>query len=185
VFTAASVALIVVSQLLGQPVYDRHLLPVVPFVAAFVITEGGLRRLARHHFAAIAAALLGAFAFLGLVFTASSAVYDSARWHAASELADAGIAPLRIDGGLDWVGFHSRKPMRRHDGRNMQESWWASNYDDFRPCVVILVGGTVPGTTYRQQPFRTWVTKLPFGEQFELRAFERLDCKAAEAVGAS
>jgi hypothetical protein len=179
-FVLLSVALMIVSGPFDQPIYDRHLLPLVPFVAVFVILEGGLRRAAGERFVLAPGIVLGAFAVLGLVFSTSAATYDGSRWQAASDLASSGVDPLRIDGGLDWVGFHSREPQRVHKVTNPQDTWWASSYDDFRPCVLIVSGTWQLGDQYRPKPVRTWVTRLPFGGDMTLRAFERVDCTEAE-----
>ena len=174
IFALLSVALMVVSGPFGQPVYDRHLLPLLPLVAAFILIEGGLRRIARERFVLAAGLVLGAFAVLGLVFSTSAAVYHGARWEAASELVASGVDPLRIDGGLDWVGFHSRKPQRVPP----QDTWLALRYSDFRPCILIASGDVHLRPPYGPKPVRTWVTHLPFGGDMRLRAFESLDCHA-------
>jgi len=119
---------------------------------------------------------------LGLVFSTSAAVYDGTRWRAASDLVASGLEPMRIDGGLDWVGFHSTQPQRSRKGTNPQETWWASSYDDFKPCVLIVSGTWPLGDQYRPTPVRTWVTTLPFGGDMTLRAFERIDCTDVEMV---
>jgi hypothetical protein len=179
-FSVLSIGLMIVSGPFGQPIYDRHLLPLVPFVAAFVMMEGGIRPFARKRFVLVASSVLGAFAVLSLVFSTSSAVYDGTRWRAASDLVASGIEPMRIDGGLDWVGFHSGEPQRSDNVRSPEATWWASSYDDFRPCVLIVSGKEELGGQYGPKPVRKWVTGLPFGGDMTLRAFERLDCTEAE-----
>jgi hypothetical protein len=179
-FSLLSIGLMIASGPFDQPIYDRHLLPLVPFVAAFVMKEGGIRPFARKRFVLVASSVLGAFAVLGLVFSTSSAVYDGTRWRAASDLVASGIEPLRIDGGLDWVGFHSGEPQRSDNVRSPEDTWWASSYDDFRPCVLIVSGKEELGGQYGPKPVRKWVTGLPFGGDMTLRAFERLDCTEAE-----
>jgi hypothetical protein len=179
VYAMLSIALLLASTPLGQAVYDRHLLPLVPLVAAFVLTAGELRLPARRRFALWAGVALGLFALFGLVFTTSSAVLDHTRWHAASELVDAGYDPLTIDGGLDWVGFHSAEPLRRNATSDPQESWWSSGYRDFRPCVVVMNGDSLPTAAYGAEPIRTWFTQLPFGGHVVVHAFQRTDCPAA------
>jgi hypothetical protein len=179
-FSLVSIGLMIVSGPFGQPIYDRHLLPLVPFVAAFIMVEGGLRPIARQSFVFAATAVLVAFAVLGLVFSTSAAVYDGTRWRAASDLVASGVEPMRIDGGLDWVGFHSDEPQRSHNPTNPQNTWWASSYDDFQPCILIVSGTWPLGDQYRPRPVRTWVTTLPFGGEVTLREFERLDCTEAE-----
>jgi hypothetical protein len=182
-FSLLSIGLMIVSGPFDQPIYDRHLLPLVPFVAAFVLVEGGLRPIARQRFVLAASVAFGAFAVLGLAFSTSAAVYDGARWRAASDLVASGVEPLRIDGGLDWVGFHSGEPQRSPDATNPQDTWWASSYQDFRPCVLIVSGAWQLRDQYRPKPVRTWVTRLPFGGEMTLRAFERLNCDEVEAAG--
>jgi hypothetical protein len=165
-----------------QPIYDRHLLPLVPFVATFVLLEGGLRRFARERFAAAASGAVVAFAVLGLVFSTSTALYDGKRWAAASSLVASGVDPLRIDGGLDWVGFHSSEPQRVQQVAVPQDTWWALSYRDFRPCVLIASGDAEIGPPYRPKPTRVWVTRLPLGDEMRLRSFERLDCDEIETA---
>jgi hypothetical protein len=178
VFSLLSIGLMTVSGLFGQPAYDRHLLPLIPFVAAFTMVEGGLRRVGRRRFALVACSVLGAFGALGLMFSTTTAMYDDSRWQAASDLVASGFEPLRIDGGLDWVGFHSEEPQSPATDPSL--SWWAASYDDARPCVVIVSGeGQLPDQ-YRPHPFRRWVTGLPLGGDIRLRAFQRNDCTAAE-----
>jgi hypothetical protein len=181
-FSLLSIGLIVVSGPFDQPIYDRHLLPLVPFVAVFVMMEGGLRPIVRERLVLVACSVLVAFAVLGLVFSTSAAVYDGTRWRAASDLVASGLEPMRIDGGLDWVGFHSTQPQRSRAGTNPQDTWWASSYDDFKPCVLIVSGTWPLGDQYRPTPVRTWVTTLPFGGDMTLRAFERIDCTDVEMV---
>jgi hypothetical protein len=181
-FSLLSIGLMIVSGPFDQPIYDRHLLPLVPFVAAFVMIEGGLRPIARQKFVFAASSSLVAFAVLGLVFSTSAAVYDGTRWRAASDLVASGLEPMRIDGGLDWVGFHSGEPQRSRDATTPQDTWWASSYDDFQPCVLIVSGTWPLGDQYRRTPVRTWVTTLPFGGEMTLRAFERTDCTDANML---
>jgi hypothetical protein len=181
-FSLLSIGLIVVSGPFDQPIYDRHLLPLVPFVAVFVMMEGGLRPIVRERLVLVACSVLVAFAVLGLVFSTSAAVYDGTRWRAASDLVASGLDPMRIDGGLDWVGFHSTQPQRSRAGTNPQDTWWASSYDDFKPCVLIVSGTWPLGDQYRPTPVRTWVTTLPVGSEMTLRAFERIDCTDVEMV---
>jgi hypothetical protein len=181
-FSLLSVGLMIVSGPFGQPVYDRHLLPLVPFVAAFIMIEGGIRPFAQKRFVLVACSALGAFAVLGLAFSTSSAVYDGSRWRAASDLVASGIDPLRIDGGLDWVGFHSGEPQRSDKVTSTEDTWWASSYDDFRPCLLIVSGKEELGGQYDPKPVRTWVTGLPFGGDMRLRAFERVDCTEVQVA---
>jgi hypothetical protein len=183
-FSLLTIALMFVGGPFDQPIYDRHLLPIVPFVAAFVMVEGGLRPIAQRRFTLVASSVLGVFAVLGLVFSTSAAVYDGARWHAASDLVESGLDPLRIDGGLDWVGFHSGQPQRAHSRTDTQDSPWASSYDNFRPCIVITSGRAQLGDQYQRKPFHRWVTRLPFGGDVTLRGFERVDCDEVERSGA-
>jgi hypothetical protein len=181
-FSLLSIGLMIVFGPFDQPIYDRHLLPLVPFVAAFVMVEGGLRPIARQRLVLVACSVLVAFAVLGLVFSTSAAVYDGTRWRAASDLVASGLEPMRIDGGLDWVGFHSEEPQRSRDAPNPQDTWWASSYHDFQPCVLIVSGTWPLGDQYRPAPARTWVTTLPFGGEMRLQAFERIDCTEAEML---
>jgi hypothetical protein len=183
-FSLLSFGLMILSGPFRQPIYDRHLLPLVPFVATFVLLEGGLRRFARERFAVAAYGAVAAFAVLGLVFSTSTALYDGKRWEAASSLVASGVDPLRIDGGLDWVGFHSSEPQRVQQVAVPQDTWWALSYRDFRPCVLIASGDAELGPPYRPKPVRAWVTRLPLGGEMRLRAFERLDCDEVEGARA-
>lgn len=124
------------SLLTGAPVFDRYIVPAVPFLAAVVLycadpIRGGW-------FAA--AVGLVAWMALGLVVMDASAAFDGAKWRASYLVATAGYHPDEIDGGLEWFGFHQPGaivPLRRVAPG---ENFWRGLFDHQRVCVTLRSG---------------------------------------------
>ncbi|AXE39673.1 hypothetical protein JS278_02535 [Acidipropionibacterium virtanenii] len=126
----------------GQVIFSRYLLLLVPVVAGVVLparkgTAGAPSGMTGpgFRFAIVGACLLG---LLGLVLTAATDSYDAARWRAAEGLVAAGEAPRDVDAGLEWVGTHSdRKFLPRATGRPSGGGWYVDHFRTSRACVVV------------------------------------------------
>ena len=101
IITAGS---IVFRSALGGPSFDRYLTPVVLVGAILVARDLGgppEPRVPRGPAVAVAA-----LAVLSLAFVTGGHSFDAARWKAAEQATDSGIAAQNIDGGFEWVGYH-------------------------------------------------------------------------------
>jgi hypothetical protein len=85
----------------GQSIFDRYLLTLLPFALAAVLARPGTKRWP----AALVA--LSILATTSLVLALNALAFDTARWQAASDLVRAGADASRIDAGLEWNGYHT------------------------------------------------------------------------------
>jgi hypothetical protein len=101
------------ASLLGLPIGDRYVLPVVPLVglllvgrsthfAEAVVATNAPRREHRV-LAACAVVFVGC---IGVVFTIDSASFDGTRWRVATAATHAGWSADQVDGGFEWNNFH-------------------------------------------------------------------------------
>jgi len=123
----------------GQPGYDRYLLPLMPVgVLAVLGRRQALGTVAATRRTAVVAALAGMFA-ISVLLTLNGLAFDSARWSQATRLVRAGLAPRTIDAGLEWVGFHSPSPAfdTKPSAGRTKLPWYASTvYPTAPECFV-------------------------------------------------
>ena len=102
------------AMLTGLQVYDRYSLPLVALVSLALArsrpteteqraaSRAGSERVA----GAVAVTALATLAALGIAYTADSASFDGARWHAAEAAVDAGWPARTVNGGFEWRNYH-------------------------------------------------------------------------------
>ncbi len=119
----------------GAHVFDRYLIPMVPFVAALIVRAALEQRLVVERKAPVVAIALSVFAAFGFGFVDASATFDGAKWRLAQSVEAKGYAADSIDGGYEWFGYHQDGPVifRSNDpGRNV----WLSFFDEKPICVT-------------------------------------------------
>jgi len=108
VFTLVTAVGTVAANLVGQIVYDRYLIALVPGLLIIVLApsvEQGIPRTRRILVAPVAAGL--AVGLLSLATTANGFSFDTQRWRTATQVAQSAVPAARIDAGLEWLGYHS------------------------------------------------------------------------------
>jgi len=98
--TAAGVA--------GLPIFDRYVMPAVPFAAGALLAWQPRRQKITAPTAANAWRWAGVAAFLvvGLVFATDSARFDATRWQAGERAVELGYPADRVDAGFEWRNVH-------------------------------------------------------------------------------
>lgn len=121
-----------------QGVFDRYLIPFVPWILALACTprhpplasEPALRRVVS---ASMGVALLGVLASFSALLALNAWASDRARWDIGVEMS-ASVPANRIDAGFEWLGWHSS------DGVIVGGAgWgWQSMFSTRPSCVVVL-----------------------------------------------
>ena len=108
--------------LVGLPLYDRYVLPIVPLVAFSILrgehiaaTSGHVDAvpLARRSHPVLLPSGLATLALLmalSLLYTVDSASFDGVRWHVASEATRLGWHPKQVGGNFEWINYFSAEP---------------------------------------------------------------------------
>jgi hypothetical protein len=90
------------------PIFDRYVLPAVPFAAGLVLgvqpVRGGLSDRTPQNLARWASVVV--FVLAGLLWTVDSAHFDRARWSAGERAVALGYPADRVDAGFEWRNVH-------------------------------------------------------------------------------
>jgi hypothetical protein len=135
---------------LGQPVFTRYLLPLVPIAAVLVlgpVTESRWR---------LAVPVVAALFGCALALTANALSFDAARWQAAQELERSGVPATDIDAGLEWVGYHAGGPAELDGPPADVQGWYRDAFPNSRRCALVAaspVPDGVPATTFPYRRF--------------------------------
>jgi hypothetical protein len=134
VFVIANVGVLIAVGITGLPVFDRYLLPVVPFAAGIVLARASRPR-GDEGLAPLWVRWGGVvlFALVGLAWTTDSAAYDVARWRLAEDVVDLGYRPDQVEAGFEW-----RNVQRAPDSGVTAPAQW-----DTGACVRLSSGTTV------------------------------------------
>ena len=144
----------------GQAVFGRYLLPVVPIALAVLLPPAGepsARPFVPGHRVAWALpfVVFAAIAVVSSALWANALSFDAARWKAAEQLEAHGIPADRIDAGLEWVGYHARGSA--HQGAvEANESFYSAMFASHTCAIVAaspLANHGNPAATY---PYRTY-----------------------------
>jgi hypothetical protein len=138
-----------VSALLGQRMFDRYWLLVLPPLLAMILSErtaitSKVPVPARVATRLPAAAALAGLAIVSLMITAAGLAHDSARWAAAERVVATGVPATDIDSGLEWNGYHSAV------GMSPPGSW---NFPGNRACYLVRA---------EQHPDQDAMMELPY-----------------------
>lgn len=160
---------------LGQGVFGRYLLPLMPVALAVILS-------ARHRHPQIlrrswwmwppSLALLGAAVCLSVALTANALAFDAARWKVAEQFVAAGVPADDIDAGLEWVGYHADSPAQKVATPDGDPAWYVAMFPGSRACVTVAASrldGRQPSATYSYPTFAV------FGHS-ELAVYHRRSC---------
>ena len=137
------------AMLVGLPMFDRYVLPVVPLIGVLLMkqrratepADAGAAPAAWGSRRWIAAVTLVGIATLGLAYSADSASFDARRWSVAEAATRAGYEPLQVYGGFEWLGWHRRiGPPRSEDPIVRQQE----RVEYFRHLCVYVVVNPIP-----------------------------------------
>lgn len=92
----------------GLPIFDRYVLPAVPFAAGVLLAWQPGRRSITARTTANAMRWIGVAVFLvvGVGFATDSARFDAARWDAGERAVELGYPADRVDAGFEWRNVH-------------------------------------------------------------------------------
>jgi hypothetical protein len=152
VFIAACAAVYVLPLLLTGT-YDRYLIPLLPLLAALILTSAVVDSNAVRSPEASkpSLCLLAAFGVFSLFATADYLAWNRLRLRAVQELvAETGLSVKDIDAGFELNGFASYDP---HYLPPAGRSWWWAKGDAFE-----ISSGPISGyAAIRQYPFHSWL----------------------------
>ncbi|MDT4971403.1 MAG: hypothetical protein QOG22_1546 [Pseudonocardiales bacterium] len=135
----------------GQSVFDRYLISLVPVV---VITVGPFAGSSARLRAVAGTAIL---AGVSLALAASALALDAAEWRAGQALVRAGVAPADIDAGFAWVGYHATTPAdQRRLTTNPSDPFYLALFVHSRDCIAASVSPLPSGRVVRTIRYRTF-----------------------------
>lgn len=150
VFGVAGVLFVVfVGALSGDAVFDRYLIPYVPFLAGWVCwiarpTGDGASAhdAGRGRLQATGWITLTVWAVIGLHQVDVAATLDGAKWRMGEQLVEAGYAPEDVDAGLEWFGLHQQGDIRLPLTPPAQGlGFWHGLFEEPRACAVSAYAG--------------------------------------------
>ncbi len=87
--------------LMGQQLFSRYLLPLLPFMALSLLSRCTAKN-------PVSSLLVGTpLAILALLITANAFSFDAARWKFAESWVRKGWSPKDINAGMEWNGWHA------------------------------------------------------------------------------
>jgi hypothetical protein len=129
--------------LIGWPLFDRYLLPLLLPLVALLLVLGPRTGPLQRGLAIVAA---GVVAALAVLVTTSSAAFDAASWKAGEQLVATYGNPRAIDAGFEWTGYHDRGLTRT---KRLQDplppntyARWANMFPSSRECFLVLPART-------------------------------------------
>ena len=164
-FTALQALLLFAS----WPLYDRYIFVLLPGVFALVIAAGDLSR-ARP---AVGTVLIVLGFMLSLALTHDWLETNSARWRVATKAVDQGVDPREIDGGREWVAWHSPVMARlRNPPRFIALprglNWWTDQREfdylpgtyavSFSSVVYDVEHHIIPARIVSSETYRLWLS---------------------------
>jgi hypothetical protein len=144
-------AIIYLLPLLVGNIFDRYLIPAMPFLAASLSaipprSIAGSQRLSRLTAGGLLLIMIG-FSVLG---TRDYFSWNRARWAALADLTADGVQATMIDGGFEFNGLYLYDPAYQ---RADPKSWWWVAEDTYQ-----LGFGAAPGyTILRRYPYQRWL----------------------------
>ncbi len=111
----------VVAALLGLPLYDRYVLPIIGFVAVLLMASPeratevapSPSRAPSWLRPAVAGIAFAVVASIGVLYTLDSASFDAVRWNVSEAAVHAGWRADTVAGNFEWVNYHARVPGSR------------------------------------------------------------------------
>ena len=130
-------------QLVNSPVFDRNLVPIIPFVVALGIRVARDHGLVVRWTRVVATVTLVVFGSLGIGMIDTSATFDGATWQLARSVEAQGYDAGSIDGGYAWYSYHQTGPLVR-DPVTSGTHFWLSQFAERPVCVTVQFEGTGP-----------------------------------------
>lgn len=96
--------------LLGQEIFARGLLPLLP--VGVVVLAPRVARVSTVWIKAAVVALIGVLWAIYLSIALHALAFDSARWNFAEAMVSSGWSPAQINAGIEWNGWHASGPYR-------------------------------------------------------------------------
>ncbi|TWE12031.1 glycosyltransferase family 39 protein [Rudaeicoccus suwonensis] len=163
-----------VYRLTGGVVYDRYLLPIVPFAAA-VLIDLALRTHAVNSAARIVfgAGLIG-WAACSIFVVDAAAANDGARWQLAADVAARGVPAAEIDGGYEWFGIHQAQPPGQLRAIASDVPFWEGLFSPRPVCALVSYAGPValPEAATDGAPELSRTVRLLDGQRLTFDAFD-------------
>ncbi|MDK9669357.1 hypothetical protein [Propionibacterium freudenreichii] len=144
--------------LIGQEIYDRYLITLVPLLCGPLLGSLAAQPAATSAGSPGASAAprpavpprssapttsrwagavgLVVVAALSWSVTASTLARDGAQWRAAERLVARGVSATDIDAGFEWLGWHSSRPMVAGSGV-LGAHGYTSSFADTRACYTV------------------------------------------------
>jgi len=153
----------------SNPLYDRYVFVLLPGVFALVVAAGNLSRPRP----ALGTMLIVASGILSVALTHDWLETNSARWRIATRAVDNGLDAREIDGGREWVGWHSAVIARMRNAAHFAElprgvNYWRDQYEfpqlpgiyavSFQSEVYDLEHHIVPTRKIDSEIYRLWLS---------------------------
>jgi hypothetical protein len=136
----------------GQTVFDRYTLPLLPPLLAVLLVP------AKHSRPAVvrSAVCMALTIVLAVPIMLNALARDTARWDAAETLSRTDVPPMSIDAGLEWLGWHSVAGVTRTGPVDPTVSWYSNLFADARRCIVIATSPQPTGRLIAEYSYRTF-----------------------------
>lgn len=135
-FGAIEAGAVIFRGVLGGPIFDRYLTPLVLVAAIFLLRGEKKPTWSRNRGAFVVTGLLAA---ISLILVSNGHAFDVARWRAAEVAVTSGVPADHVDGGFEWVGYHY-DGVAQLEGRNRPLDFGPGYLDLFpraRNCAVV------------------------------------------------
>ena len=125
----------------NAPLFDRNLVPIVPFVVALAVRATLTHQVVVRRRALAATLGLAAFTVFGLGMVDASATFDGAKRDLAQTVVAAGYDPAAIDGGYEWFSGHQPGLVVAIRPEAAGTNWWVRYFPERPICVTSRFGG--------------------------------------------
>jgi 4-amino-4-deoxy-L-arabinose transferase-like glycosyltransferase len=138
----------------GQTVFDRYTLPLLPPLLAVLLVPARRSRPAVVRCAVCMALTI----VLAVPIMLNALARDTARWDAAEKVSLTDVPPMSIDAGLEWLGWHSADGVTepRIEPVDPSVSWYSSLFADARRCIVVATSPQPSGRLIAEYDYRTF-----------------------------
>lgn len=136
-YVVGMVTLVMLVRIVGSPLFDRYLFPVVPVLGALWL-RANHRELSWRVGRVLGVVALVCWSVIGLVVADASATFDGSKWRAAQQIADTGIPKNRINGGYEWFGYWQNRTIEpREIPERLNPDFYVSLYPDPGICAEV------------------------------------------------
>ena len=138
---AATAILAAIKLFTTAPLFDRYLIPIIPFVIALAVRAAIDHELIVAPKRAVAALSLGVFAVFGIGMVDTAATFDGVKWRLAESVEAKGYPARAIDGGYEWYGYHQPGAITPLGTPIPGRNFWIGLFDDRTVCVTDQFSG--------------------------------------------